>query len=67
MSADTRAAIGCLNRGPEIAAGDSGSHFPVRFSRETSMLPAEHHSIKMFHAATDEESNDSPLGRGKGR
>jgi hypothetical protein len=23
--------------------------------------------MKMFHAATDEESNDSPLGRGKGR
>ena len=23
--------------------------------------------MKMFHAATDEESNDSPLRRGKGR
>jgi len=23
--------------------------------------------MKMLHAATDEESNDSPLGRGKGR
>ncbi len=29
-----RGAIGHLNRGPRIAAGDSGSHIPVSFSRE---------------------------------
>ena len=28
-----RAAISRLGRVPEIAAGDSGSHFPVPFSR----------------------------------
>jgi len=37
-SAGARAAIGRFNRGPEIAAGDSGSHFPVRFSSETTRL-----------------------------
>jgi len=35
-SADTRAAIGRLNRGSEIAAGDSGSHFPVPLSKRDS-------------------------------
>ena len=33
MWADFRAAISRLGRAPEIAAGDSGSHFPVQFSR----------------------------------
>jgi hypothetical protein len=31
-AADARAAIGRSNRGPEIAAGDSGSHFVDPFS-----------------------------------
>jgi hypothetical protein len=31
MWAALRAAISCLGRAPEIAAGDSGSHFPVQF------------------------------------
>lgn len=35
VGAALRAAIGRLNRGPEIAAEDSGSHFPVPFSKET--------------------------------
>ena len=32
VSADAPAAIGRLNRSREIAAGDSGSHFPGPFS-----------------------------------
>jgi hypothetical protein len=32
VGAALRAAIGRLNRGPEIAAGDSGSHFLDPFS-----------------------------------
>ena len=34
VGAALRAAIGRFNRGPEIAARDRGSHFPVSFSRE---------------------------------
>ena len=32
-SADTRAANGCFASGCQIAAGDIGSHFPVRFQK----------------------------------
>jgi hypothetical protein len=34
VGAALRAAIGHLNQGLEITAGDSGSHFPVSFSGE---------------------------------
>ncbi len=33
-----RAATGRFGKGPEIAAGDSGSHFPVLFSERNTLL-----------------------------